>query len=71
MMKHSPYLDQDRDLDVLLRLVREYDAQVKSPRNPASPARAGAVMRAGKHMAGAVNDPARVVRGNSPLKRAS
>lgn len=26
MMKNSPYLDQDRELDVLLKLVRDYDA---------------------------------------------
>ena len=65
MMKHSPYLNQDRDLDDLLRLVREYDAQIKSPRNPAMP------VRAGKRMAAAVNGPVRVTPGTSPLKRAS
>ncbi|MEQ8666728.1 MAG: hypothetical protein RIC16_13490 [Rhodospirillales bacterium] len=71
MMKNSPYLDQDRDLDILLRLVRDYDAQVKKPRNPSMPARTGATMRAGKHMISAVTGPTPVVPGKSPLKRAS
>ena len=29
-MNHSPYLNQDRDLDTLEQLVRDYEAEAKS-----------------------------------------
>lgn len=73
MMKNSPYLDQNRDLEVLLRLVRDYDATTRQFRKLPEVPRGGALLSKSRtaHAATHTLDVAEVHKGKSSLKRAS
>lgn len=71
-MKNSPYLNQDRELDVLLKLVRDYDAKTRRFTRLPSVTRPNALLGGGVHERVVVEaEKAAVARRGTPLKRVS
>jgi len=72
MMKNSPYLDQDRELDLLLKLVRDYDAKTRQFKKLPEVTGAAALLSKSAAEASANNINVGAARsGKSPMKRAS